>query len=80
MNVAFIIVALLIFIGYGWGVLFPVNSSEKILLNREIVNRRGSWRFAMDQILQKNNLELQIKREAIPISLSPLISATLKGY
>ena len=62
MNVAFIIVALLIFIGYG--VLFPVNSSEKILLNREIVNRRGSWRFAMDQILQKNNLELQIKREA----------------
>lgn len=64
MNVAFIIVALLIFIGYGWGVLFPVNFSEKILLNREIVNRRGSWRFAMDQILQKNNLELQIKREA----------------
>ena len=64
MNVAFIIVALLIFIGYGWGVLFPVNSSEKILLNREIVNRRGSWRFAMDQILQKNTLELQIKREA----------------
>ena len=27
----------MIFIGYGWGVLFPVNSSEKILLNREIV-------------------------------------------
>ena len=46
------------------GSSFPVNSSEKILLNREIVNRRGSWRFAMDQILQKNNLELQIKREA----------------
>ena len=64
MNVAFIIVALLIFIGFGWGVLNPVKSSEKILLNREIVNRRGSWRFAMDQILQKNNLELQIKREA----------------
>lgn len=64
MNVAFVIVALLIFIGYGWGVLFPVNPSEKILLSREIVNRRGSWRFAMDQILQKDNLELQIKREA----------------
>ena len=64
MNVAFIIVALLIFIGYGWGVLFRFSSSAKILLNREFVNRRGSLRLAMDQILQKNNLELQIKREA----------------